>query len=327
MKRSSSQITVLALLLLVAVPARAETELTLNRSFIERVKNRVTISTDFIIDAAKDKPNTAANDGDLHVAGRPGDEIGLVGVAEIQNAKDATAAVKFVQDKAGSSDPVHITGVWRIWFEHSGSSHHVQGNELKKSKGTNPDHVFEIHPVTRIEDMNLLDTLRPIPGYTKPDSTGSRMEMLENMKATLRIDDEDDTVTILSGGNKPNYVHFIMKLLPGDHGFQRADKTWTQPSDGKFVFAKIYDLDEETLVHKRRIAFVKGSEPFKKVDDLKPNQCLDILGISRINMELISWRVKNAKKRPEVLTWNLPYELVAVGVKGDSFHCAPSEDE
>ena len=262
----------LALVALLAAPARAEVELTLNKSFINQIKNRVTVSTDFTVDAAKDKPNTAANDGDLHVAGRPDDEIGLMTVAEIQNARDVPDAVTFVQNIAGTDASARMTGVWRVWFEHSGNDVHVQGNDLKKTKSTNPDHVFEIHPITRIDDMNLLGTLRPIPGYTKPDNTKDRIRMVEEMRASLRVNEDDDTVTIRAAGNKPNYISFIFKMLPGDHGFQRANKTWTQPADGKFLFGKIYDLDEELVVHKRRVAFVKGSEPFQKADSLEPNR-------------------------------------------------------
>jgi hypothetical protein len=322
-------LTVLVLVAAVAAPARAESELTLQRSFIERVKNRVTVTTDFLIDKPKDRANKRADDGDLHVAGRPGDEIGLMAVAEIQNAgdDDVKPALDFVQANADTGSPVRMSGIWRIWFEHAGGSNQVQGETLAKAKGTNPDHVFEIHPVTRVGDIDVLHSLRPIPGYTKPDNTMQRLDMIEHMNASLRIDDEDDTVTIRTGGNKPNYIHFIIKMLPGDHGFQRKDNTWTQPSDGKFIFAKIYDLDEELRVHKRRIAFVKGSEPFRQAEALQPNRCLNVLGITRVNLELISWRIRNAKKRPEVLGWNLPYELVAVGVEGPPFHCAPTEDE
>lgn len=316
-----------ALFAFVSLPAYAETELTLNKSFIEHFKNRVTVTTEFLIDHAKDKPNTASNDGDLHIAGRPSDEIGLITVAEIQNARDVMDAVKFVQDNTNTGDTVHMSGVWRVWFEHSGGSNQVQGRELKKAKGTNPDHVFEIHPVTRVGEFNLLNTLRPVPGYAKPDNAADRLRMVEGMQASLQINDEDETVTIRTSGNKPNYIHFIIKKLPGKHGFQRVDGTWTQPSDGMFLFAKIYDLEEEKRVHKRRVAFVKGSEPFKQAASLADNHCLDILGITRVNLELIAWRVRNAKKRPEVLNWNLPYELVAVGVAGDSFRCAESEDE
>jgi hypothetical protein len=323
----TTRLAAVMLLAFVAFPARAETELTLKNSFVEALKNRVTATTDFLIDAPKDRPNKPADDGDLHIAGRPGANIGLMAVAEIQNAKDATAAIDFVHQNANSGSAVTISGVWRVWFEHAGGSNQVQGTPLKKTKSTNPDHVFEIHPITKIAHLNLLDTIRPIDGYVKPDNTKDRIAMVEAMAGKLTVNDDDNTVTIRTSGNKPNYIHFIMKLLPGDHGFQRPDGSWTQPPDGKFVFAKIYDLDEDLLAHKRRIGFVKGSQPFHEIEALEPNQCLNVLGITRVNLELISWRIKNAKNRPEVLGWNLPYEIVAVGVSGDSFHCAPTEDE
>jgi len=39
-----------------------------------------------------------------------------------------------------------------------------------------------------------------------------------------------------------------------------------------------------------------------------------VLGIPRVDLALVSWRARNAPKRPEVLTWNLPYEIIVVGV-------------
>ena len=314
-----------ALLTCIAIPAQAEVEVTLKKTFIEKYKNRVTITTPFLIDKVKSEVNPPAEDGDLHVAGRPVGEIGLMTVVEIQNAKDADAAVALVRQNAGSTTQVNVTGVWRVWFEHAGTDHQTQGKALQKSKNTNPPHVFEIHPATRIGNIDLLGTLRPVQGYTKPDNSSSRIHMAETMTGKLKV--AAKTATLRAGGNKPNYISFMMKLLPGDQGFQRPNGSWTQPEDGKFVFAKIYDHDNELLAHKRRVAFVKDSEPFQKLQSLQPNECLNILGITRVNLELISWRIKNAKKKPEVLGWNLPYELVAVGVKGEKNHCVPDEDE
>jgi hypothetical protein len=316
---------VAALLTCIAIPVHAEVEVTLKKSFIEKYKNRVTITTPFLIDKVKSSVNPPTEDGDLHVAGRPVGEIGLMTVVEIQNAKDADDAVTLVRQSAGSDTQVGVTGVWRVWFEHAGTDQQKQGSALQKSKNTNPPHVFEIHPATRIGNIDLVGTLRPVQGYTKPDNTSSRIHMVETMTGTLKV--AATTATVRAGGNKPNYISFMMKLRPGDRGFQRPNGSWTQPADGQFVFAKIYDHDNELLAHRRRVAFVKDSEPFQKLQSLQPNECLNILGITRLNLELISWRIKNAKKKPEVLGWNLPYELVAVGVKGEKTHCAPDEDE
>src|SRR6266850_2409619 len=58
------------LLLLAATPAVSQTEISLTKTFVEKYKNQVTIDTQFIIDKAHAHPNSAAKDGDMHVAGR-----------------------------------------------------------------------------------------------------------------------------------------------------------------------------------------------------------------------------------------------------------------
>jgi len=77
-------------LLFLAFPIQstlAEEVLELNRSFIEKYKNKLTISVQFTVDAAHKRPNPASKDRDMHVAGRA-PEIGLATVAEIQDAED-----------------------------------------------------------------------------------------------------------------------------------------------------------------------------------------------------------------------------------------------
>ncbi len=64
----------------------ADNILELNKSFIEKYKNKLTISVRYTVDAAHKRPNPANKDGDMHVAGRA-PEIGLPTVAEIQNAR------------------------------------------------------------------------------------------------------------------------------------------------------------------------------------------------------------------------------------------------
>jgi hypothetical protein len=101
-----------------------------------------------------------------------------------------------------------------------------------------------------------------------------------------------------------NYVEFIMEL----------NESPVEVPDGMMVFAKIRDLDNELLVHKRRMIFVKGSAPEEAAKDLKEGDKLHVLGIPRIDLALISWRIKHAADRLGVLDWNLPYEIIVVGV-------------
>jgi hypothetical protein len=147
----------------------AEEILELSRSFIEQHKNKLTIDVMYIVDAAHKKPNPPGKDGDMHVAGRAA-EIGLATVAEIQNA-DAVNRVRGVE---GSGQAIALSGVWRIWPEHGGDNSHIQqtgpGSPFEGMGPTNPPHVFEIHPISKIEQQDLSSTFRPIPGFTPKEA-------------------------------------------------------------------------------------------------------------------------------------------------------------
>ena len=42
---------------------------------------------------------------------------------------------------------------------------------------------------------------------------------------------------------------------------------------------------------------------------------LYVIGVPRISMSLLAWRCEHAGERPEVLDWNLPYEMVVVATR------------
>jgi hypothetical protein len=85
-------------------------------------------------------------------------------------------------------------------------------------------------------------------------------------------------------------------------------------SDGSFVYAKVRDWDGELVARKKRMVFVKDTPPELAVRDLKRGDCIRALGIPRLNLALVSWRVRNSEAKPDVLGWNLPYEIIVVGV-------------
>lgn len=149
--------------------ASAEATLVLKKEFIEKYKNRATIEVDFSVmyahkAAKKPSPSKPSNDGDIHIAGIPRavgqpNEIIMTAVAEIMNAKDFPKELKYIQDKkseSGQGDSVRMVGVWRFWPEHGGESHHSQGlANISAIEDTNPDHIFEIHPLVRIDNFDL----------------------------------------------------------------------------------------------------------------------------------------------------------------------------
>ena len=66
---------------------------------------------------------------------------------------------------ASNSEAIPVTGVWRLWCEHGGDKAFVQGAAFPEPTNTNPDHVFEIHPITAIGRLQLLGSFVPVHGF------------------------------------------------------------------------------------------------------------------------------------------------------------------
>ncbi|HEY6155913.1 MAG TPA: hypothetical protein VIV88_00590 [Gemmatimonadales bacterium] len=288
------------------VVSHAQIEITLKNSFIENYKDRTTIEATYTVDKAHRTPNPPAKDGDMHIAGRA-PQIGLATVAEIVNAASESAAVALVHSVEGTGDTVHITGAWRIWCEHAGIVAQVQGKKLAPFTTTNPPHVFEIHPITQVGANTVLDSWVPIDGYT-PKEAGAAFLNYENRKSQITVNATRNTTTITTTMAGYNYVEFKMVL----NGEQQ------EVADGRFVMAQVLDLQNELLVHNRRMVFVKGTAPEQKVQTLQAGDTLHVLGIPRIDLALVSYRVRNRATRPDALTWSLPYEILVVAVYSDT---------
>lgn len=297
-----------AFVLFAATSAYADDILELNRSFIEKYKNRLTISAEYIVDAAHKKPNPGSKDGDMHVAGRA-PEIGLPTVAEIQNAKNAPTAVDAIHAVEGTGQSIALSGVWRIWPEHGGDNSHIQqsgaGSPYEGSAPTNPPHVFEIHPILNLSGQDLRESLKPIDGYEEKEAEDafSRYE-----RSTFEIMPSEDRVRMRMRMIGYNYVKFMLRLR----------KRFHREEDGEFVSAAIYSAKEdeqELIVHDRRVGFVAGTAPDEKQKSLQVGDCMLVLGIPRVDLALVSWRIKHGG---DALRWSMPYEIIAVGIYGDT---------
>lgn len=284
----------------LAVAASAQVEITLNNSFIDEFKDRATITATYTVDKAHHHPNPAAKDGDMHIAGRA-PEIGLATVAEIMNAKEEAPAMKAVLAVEGSSNTVQITGAWRLWPEHAGGEPQVQGVELAKFDTTNPDHVFQIHPIVSVNTIDVRNGYHPIAGFDAKDAEDA-FTRYENLRC--RIIPGATTTKLMTNMAGFNYVEFLMQLNEDPQALP----------DGERAFASVSTLDGDLLVRKRRMIFVKDTPPEKAIRKLHKGAQLHVLGIPRVDLALVSWRAAHAQDHPEVLDWNLPYEIVIVGV-------------
>ena len=283
----------------------------LKRAWIEQFKDRATIDASFTVDHAHKKPNPAANDGDIHVAGRAPKEIGLPMVAEVMNASNDQPAVKLIHADEGGGQFIAVTGAWRLWMEHPpGSGVQTQFDTVPPAANTNPDHCFEIHPLTKVGGNDLASSFHDIPGFTPKDAVAA-FASYEKLSVTLRA--SATAVTLDSQKGAFNYVLFALRALGNP----------TKLQDGGFavmcdVAADTGDQDQ-AIDQNIRMIFVPGTEPWNKVNaGFAAGDEMKVLGIPRINLNAVSTFLTAAGKNAggaAGVTRKLPYEMIIVAVE------------
>jgi hypothetical protein len=305
----------LSALLLASSAAPAET-LNLSPDFVNRNMNRATIAIQFELDAHLTSPHaisSSGDDGDVHMAGRA-PEVQLPMVAEIMNAGlDAQSASLTLMNQTSQGQTIPIVGAWRIWFEHPSPGDQTQGDPVDVPNNSNPDHVFEIHPITRfggndIANSSFVPIDHPDSG-TPPTSedysaypAAKAFGSYESLESTISVSDSAISITAKRAGY--NYAEFLIQ--PVDQPIAG--------DDGTFVRANVFDLgDPETTVTAapRRMVFVTGTAPELAIRQLPQGQMLHVLGIPRVNLAEVAAVSGSDVDMP------LPYEMIIVAVFSD----------
>lgn len=278
----------------------------LKRAWVEQFKNRATIDATFTIDHAHPHPNAPDADGDMHVAGRASKEIGLPMVAEVMNADNKQPAVVLIHANEGKNSPITVTGAWRLWFEHPPSTgSQIQFATVPPAANTNPDHCFEIHPLTKVGPNDIASSLHDVAGFT-PKTAEAAFGAYEKLKLTLTA------TTLTSTKTGFNYVKFTLHAIGNSAALKDG---------GLAVLADVIPEggdDSEAIAHSVRMIFVPGSDPLKKVQPsgMHDGDELTVLGIPRLNLNAISAFVNAPGSN--TASRKLPYEIIIVGLEGTS---------
>jgi hypothetical protein len=306
------QAVLLALVFVCAsTVSQADMTLALNNTFVNKIKNNATLTTNLNVDVHPSAPHaikSSGDDGDIHMAGRDS-VFKLPLVAEILNARIEPLAMQKL--KLSSSDQaLSITGVWRIWFEHPASTNQIQGQPVPAPATSNPDHVCEIHPITKFGAVDVLNSFVEIKDNNgkayQPYSAKEAFPYYDGINATVQA--SNTAIMITSVKSKFNYTEFVIELAgkPKDVG------------DGYLVLAHVFDkdnLDEPVAADVRRMVFVKGTTPADKLLTMAKGEHLHVLGIPRVNLnDVLAITSKNGKNAVDV---NLPYEMIIVAILPD----------
>ena len=291
-------------LFLAALPFAFGGSVVLKKAWVKQFKDRATIDAKFTVDHAHKKPNAAKNDGDMHIAGRAPTEVGLPMVAEVMNAAKPTAqqAVADIHSVEGQEEVVEVEGAWRLWFEHPADSQ-TQFDDFPMAANTNPDHSFEIHPMTKFGDNDLTQTFIPIPGFTPYDAEKA---FAAYEKLTITVQSTSSAITLTAKKSGYNYVQFTMRMIGAPK--KLAD-------GGYAVLADVAGTNDDAVASKVRMIFVPGTPPCNKLvsDNLGDGDELDVIGIPRVNLNAV-WTFVSAAGTNGA-TRKLPYEMIIVAAK------------
>ena len=298
------------LLALSAATARAGTVI-FKRAWVDKYRNRATVVATFFVDKAHAKPNAPVKDGDMHIAGRADEDVGLPMVAEIMNAGLApqSVAVKDVHARENDKQPVTVTGAWRVWFEHPAADPQVQFDTVDPATTTNPDHCFEIHPIASFGNVTVGATsFIPVDGY-QPYDAQTAFGAYEKLTFTLQVQDDAVALTAPKAGH--NYTHFFLSFLAKPQPLTDPDEL-----GGYIALADVFqDANaDRPEVEKVRMIFVPGTKPAQWVKDNDPGEGVvaHVLGIPRVNLDGIASFLDAGGSG--TVRRKLPYEMIVVGI-------------
>jgi hypothetical protein len=294
----------LVALFLALLPQAFGGSVVLKKAWVNKYKDRATIDASFTVDHAHKRPNPAKNDGDMHVAGRSPQDVGLPMVAEVMNAAKPTAAQALtdIHSVEGQAKVVEVDGAWRLWFEHPADSQ-TQFANVPPAANTNPDHSFEIHPITKFGSDDLTQTFLPIPGFSPYDAEKA---FGAYEKLTITVQSTSSAITLTAKKTGYNYVQFTMRLIGAP---KKLD------DGGYAVFADVMGADDDAIASKVRMIFVPGTPPCNQLvsQKLGDGDEMDVIGIPRVNLNAV-WTFVSAAGTNGA-TRKLPYEMIIVATK------------
>jgi hypothetical protein len=296
---------IILILLVSALNCRAGS-LTLKKTFVEQVKNAAIIETEFSVDHTLKKPHkidSGGDDGDIHAAGRD-TTVKLPLVVEITNAGLEPQKPAMDAMKAAEGEPkIPLSGVWRVWFEHAGKKPLIQGANVAKPKDTNPDHVFELHPLNVVNGADCTLSFQPIEGYDAYDAERAFAQEYEKLTCTIRV--TNTAIQIESKKAGINHTQFRMQLV---------GKPKKGTGSALFVLGDVYDItDEEEKVNSDpvRMVFIDGTAAAQAVADLHDGDRINLLGIPRVDLNKVSTIAKSLAAN-KTYKGPLPYEIIVV---------------
>lgn len=281
----------------------AETLLSMRRTILSQQQDRIIISVQARIGPISKVHGIGGSaDCDVHVP-LITQALFLPVLGEIKNACTMGPTQQELQDLAPG--PMLVEGAFRIWFEGHDQKMPFREEDLQvpASYGdSNPAHLVEIHPITRVGDLNLLDHVRFIEknGRTIAWKDATSFKRAVTTRLTVRSQSNNGSDYILMHCRCPslaNHYQLDAEIVSPAH--------LTDNGDGLIASAKILDEDENTIRDAVRIVAIKGTEAFDTLQAAAAGDEFTVYVLARLGLRPLLSSVTASER-----TIVMPIELI-----------------
>lgn len=285
-------------------------ELWLRESLVKERAGEILTSIEAIPVHIGEKAHPVDKDCDLHVPLRS-EAIKVPMLGEIKNAcsiPEGVTSTHWTEElRPLEKKTVKAEGVFRVWLEHppeEEGERQCECEELPLYTSSNPDHMVELHPLTRLDDKSFLDHVKAVEKGKKKykGSDGKRLtSTLEKKKITIQKETEDGESYIVIRGPKTGFNHWTLQAT--------VKTTPKKARDGHYFAVDV--LSGAKVVKVNLPAFtIAGTETDKKITKAKAGDKVTLFGLVRLDLKTILKLVKDTEREIK-----MPYEMAVLAVE------------
>jgi hypothetical protein len=283
-------------------------ELWLRESLVKKHAKDILVTIQAIPDHIGKRAHPIKAGCDLDVPLRS-EDITVPTLGKIQNACSypggVTPSYWSKKLKTFEGQRMEAEGVLRIWLEQppKGGKRQCECDVLPLYANSNPDHMVELHPLTRLGNSSFLAMTREIQKGDTPyvSNLGGKLPSILGRKkiAIRRVHREGETYIVIKGP-RTGYSHWtilavvmsIAEKRRGGHAFDVA----VIHRDG-FMKRNLSALT------------IEGTAADEGVETLQVNDEVVLFGILRLDLALIERKARQAWR-----TIAMPYELIVLDI-------------
>lgn len=292
-----------SILLGLTQPAAAESLLSVRQSILVEQQDRILLGFEARIGPIG-RVHNIEDDCDVHVPLRT-TAFFLAILGEIKNACSmGPTRAELVALGAG---PMPVEGAFRIWFEGHDEGVPFREENRREPEAYNnsgPPHLVELHPITRLGPLDLLDRVRFIEknGQTFVWKTADSFGRAVRARLTIRrrtIGGRRYVVLRCTCPRLANHYQLDVEIANSPHP--------TDNGDGIVASGPIFDKNGEVLLPLARFFAIQGTPAAQVLETVAAGDRLTVYALARLSLRPLLGRVRSSAR-----TINMPIELVVL---------------